>query len=202
LRGPRPVRVRGHPEDVYVAAADLQDVDKVFGTHRFQNSATAIDLGFYVARSYSLMKPPRTCRRLIRSWKRSATGSRAGAGARWTPRSRLASPAHAAVVELAAAWRDPAAWEGMTEAGGLRMPADVMGAVALDQLVLHGWDLAGATGQSFTCDPASTAAVLAFTGASARPPGTGCSGRWPMTRECADVRPGARISQPRPAWDA
>ena len=105
----------------------------------FQNSATAIDLGFYAARSYSLMKPPRTGRRLIRSWKRSATGSRAGAGARWTPRSRRASPAHAAVVELAAAWRDPAAWEGMTEAGGLRMPADVMGAVALDQLVLHGW---------------------------------------------------------------
>ena len=89
----------------------------------FQNSATGIDLGFYVARSYSLMKPPRTGRRLIRSWERSATGSRAGAGARWTPRSRLASPAHAAVVELAAAWRDPAAGEGMTEAGGLRMPA-------------------------------------------------------------------------------
>jgi uncharacterized protein (TIGR03086 family) len=147
----------------------------------FQNSATAIDLGFYAARSYSLMKPPRTGRRLIRSWKRSATGSRAGAGARWTPRSRLAHPAHAAVVELAAAWRDPAAGEGMTEAGGLRMPADVMGAVALDQLVLHGWDLAGATSQSFTCDPASTAAVLAFTGVSARPLGTGCSARWPMT---------------------
>jgi hypothetical protein len=73
----------------------------------------------------------------------------------------------------------------MTEAGGLRMPADVMGAVALDQLLLHDWDLAGATSQSFTCDPASTAAVLAFTGASARPPGTGCSARWPMTRECA-----------------
>jgi hypothetical protein len=69
----------------------------------------------------------------------------------------------------------------MTEAGGLRMPADVMGAVALDQLVLHGWDLAGATSQSFTCDPASTAAVLAFTGVSARPLGTGCSARWPMT---------------------
>ena len=166
----------------------------------FQNAATGIDLGFYVARSYSLMKPPRTGRRLIRSWERSATGSRAGAGARWTPRSRLAHPAHAAVVELAAAWRDPAAWEGMTEAGGLRMPADVMGAVALDQLVLHGWDLAGATSQSFTCDPASTAAVLAFTGASARPPGTGCSARWPMTRERADIRPGARISQSRPAW--
>ena len=33
----------------------------------FQNSATGPDLGFYAARSYSLMRPPRTGRRLIRS---------------------------------------------------------------------------------------------------------------------------------------
>jgi uncharacterized protein (TIGR03086 family) len=71
--------------------------------------------------------------------------------------------------ELAEAWRDPAAWEGMTEAGGARLPAEVMGAAALDELVMHGWDLARATGQPFTCDPASTAAVLAFTSASAQP---------------------------------
>jgi uncharacterized protein (TIGR03086 family) len=70
---------------------------------------------------------------------------------------------------LAEAWRDPAAWEGMTEAGGVTMPAEMMGAVALDELVLHGWDLARGTGQPFTCDPDSTAAVLAFTSASAQP---------------------------------
>jgi hypothetical protein len=40
----------------------------------FRNSATSSDLGFYAARSYSLMKPPRTGRRLIRSWERSAAG--------------------------------------------------------------------------------------------------------------------------------
>jgi uncharacterized protein (TIGR03086 family) len=71
--------------------------------------------------------------------------------------------------EPAGAWRDPKAWEGMAEAGGVTMPADVMGAVALDELVLHGWDLARATEQPFTCDPVSTAAVLAFTSASAQP---------------------------------
>jgi uncharacterized protein (TIGR03086 family) len=71
--------------------------------------------------------------------------------------------------DLAEAWRAPSAWEGMTEAGGLRMPAEVTGLVALDELVMHGWDLARATGQSFTCDPASTEAVLAFTSESARP---------------------------------
>jgi uncharacterized protein (TIGR03086 family) len=71
--------------------------------------------------------------------------------------------------DLVAAWRDPTAWEGTTEAGGVRMPAEIMGLVALDELVMHGWDLARATGQSFTCDPASTEAVLAFTSESARP---------------------------------
>jgi uncharacterized protein (TIGR03086 family) len=71
--------------------------------------------------------------------------------------------------DLVEAWREPAAWEGMTEAGGLRMPAEVMGLVALDELVMHGWDLARATGQSFGCDTASAEAVLAFTSESARP---------------------------------
>jgi hypothetical protein len=33
----------------------------------FQNSASTLDLVFYAARSYSLMRPPRTARRLIRS---------------------------------------------------------------------------------------------------------------------------------------
>jgi len=71
--------------------------------------------------------------------------------------------------ELVEAWRQPGAWEGMTEAGGVQMPAEVMGVVALDELVMHGWDLARATQQSFGCDPASAEAVLAFTSESARP---------------------------------
>jgi uncharacterized protein (TIGR03086 family) len=71
--------------------------------------------------------------------------------------------------ELVEAWGDPVAWEGMTEAGGVKMPAEQMGVVVLDELVLHGWDLARATGQSFTCDDGSTAAVLAFTSATATP---------------------------------
>ena len=73
------------------------------------------------------------------------------------------------LAQLADAWRDPLAWTGMAEAGGVTMPAEQMGAVALDELVLHGWDLARATGQSFTCDPDSTAAVLAFSTESAQP---------------------------------
>jgi hypothetical protein len=40
----------------------------------FRNSAIVPDLGIYAARSYSLIRPPRTGRRLIRSWERSAGG--------------------------------------------------------------------------------------------------------------------------------
>jgi uncharacterized protein (TIGR03086 family) len=54
---------------------------------------------------------------------------------------------------LAAAWKDPAAWEGMTEAGGVSLPATVMGVVALNEVTLHGWDLARATGQPYEADP-------------------------------------------------
>jgi uncharacterized protein (TIGR03086 family) len=68
---------------------------------------------------------------------------------------------------LVAAWRDPAAWEGETTVGGVTMPAAQMGVVTLDELVLHGWDLARATGQPFDCDPADAEAVLGFTTAVA-----------------------------------
>jgi uncharacterized protein (TIGR03086 family) len=70
---------------------------------------------------------------------------------------------------LADAWSKPSAWEGMTEAGGVTMPAEVTGVVALDEVVLHGWDLARATGQEFRCDPANAEAVLGFTERSAQP---------------------------------
>jgi uncharacterized protein (TIGR03086 family) len=71
--------------------------------------------------------------------------------------------------ELVEAWRDPAAWERTTQAGGVTMPAEAMGVVVLDELVLHGWDLAKATGQDFRCDPAHAAVVLEFTADSAKP---------------------------------
>ena len=70
---------------------------------------------------------------------------------------------------LAEAWRDPAAWEGVTAAGGLTMPGDVAASVAVDELVLHGWDLAKATGQDFRCDDASTETVYEFTAAMSEP---------------------------------
>lgn len=57
--------------------------------------------------------------------------------------------------ELAETWRDPAAWTGATRAGGVDLPGEVAGIVAADELVVHGWDLARATGQPYAPDEAA-----------------------------------------------
>jgi uncharacterized protein (TIGR03086 family) len=56
---------------------------------------------------------------------------------------------------LADAWDAPDAWDGMTQAGGQDLPAAMAGRIALDELVVHGWDIAQATGQPFDCDAAT-----------------------------------------------
>lgn len=70
----------------------------------------------------------------------------------------------AQVPAMVAAWRDPEAWQGMTRAGGVDLPGQVGGLVALDEIVLHGWDLARATGQPYDCDDATAEACMAFVG--------------------------------------
>ena len=66
------------------------------------------------------------------------------------------------LAALADAWRDPSAWTGMTKAGGVELPGEVAGLVALDELVVHGWDVARATGQTYDCDAPSLEAVHDF----------------------------------------
>jgi uncharacterized protein (TIGR03086 family) len=68
------------------------------------------------------------------------------------------------VPALVAAWREPGAWEGMTRAGGVDLPGEVGGLVALDEVVLHGWDLARATSQDYDCDDATAQACMQFVG--------------------------------------
>lgn len=57
--------------------------------------------------------------------------------------------------ELPEAWQQPGAWDGDTQAGGFNFPAAIAGRVAVNELVLHGWDLARATGQEYTPGDAS-----------------------------------------------
>jgi uncharacterized protein (TIGR03086 family) len=71
---------------------------------------------------------------------------------------RTAYPAR--LAELARAWQEPGAWEGMTRAGGVDFPGEVGGIIALTEVVIHGWDVAVATGQDYDIDPATAEAVL------------------------------------------
>ncbi|MBQ0951479.1 TIGR03086 family metal-binding protein [Streptomyces sp. RK76] len=73
----------------------------------------------------------------------------------------------AALGELAEAWRDPEAWTGMTRAGGIDLPGEVAGAVVADELVIHGWDLARATGQEYAPDAAALRAAHGLLAAAA-----------------------------------
>ncbi|WP_311931158.1 TIGR03086 family metal-binding protein [Microbispora sp. H11081] len=66
----------------------------------------------------------------------------------------------ARLAELAEAWRDPSAWTGTAEIGGGVLPAEVAGTSALDEILVHGWDLAVATGSAYPADdPALANAV-------------------------------------------
>lgn len=53
------------------------------------------------------------------------------------------------VRALGAAWDSPTAWQGSPDVLGLELPNEVWGRIALTELVVHGWDLATATGQPF-----------------------------------------------------
>jgi uncharacterized protein (TIGR03086 family) len=66
------------------------------------------------------------------------------------------------LAALAEAWRDNAAWTGMTQAGGVDLPGEVAGAVALDEVIVHSWDLAVATGQPYYCPDALVEAAMGF----------------------------------------
>lgn len=63
---------------------------------------------------------------------------------------------------LAQAWADPAAWTGMTAAGGVELPGEVAGLVAVDEVLVHGWDLVRATGQPFAVDDGLVEGALGF----------------------------------------
>lgn len=88
----------------------------------------------------------------------SADGSRLGSDWRTRIRERLAA--------LAAAWQRDAAWTGMAKAGGVEMPGEVAGIVALNEVVVHGWDVAAASGQRFDCEPHLLEAAYGFVRAS------------------------------------
>lgn len=94
--------------------------------------------------------------------KDTAAGSQAPVadGSRLGPDWRMRISGRAA--ELASAWQDETAWTGMTRAGGVDLPGEVAGSVAINEIVVHGWDVATATGHGYACATDLVQAALGF----------------------------------------
>ena len=65
------------------------------------------------------------------------------------------------------AWSTPEAWAGTRNVMGNATPAADVGAMLLMETALHGWDVATATGQEFSADDRTAAALLRIVQAQA-----------------------------------
>ena len=127
---------------------------------------------------------------------RKETGERDGPteAQRREPRSGVARPDRGDLHALADAWQEPEAWEGSTKAGGIDLPAEVAGLVVLDELVVHGWDIAVASGQRYQPAGPEVDAAMSFVGsfeARRRQPlrSGGPGRRRPAARSAERLRP-------------
>jgi uncharacterized protein (TIGR03086 family) len=84
----------------------------------------------------------------------------AGVGSRLPADWRTRIPRDLAT--LAEAWAQPGAWDGTTRIAGMDSPAAMVGVTVADELVVHSWDLAQATGQRYQADPAAVGAARSF----------------------------------------
>ena len=107
------------------------------------------------------------------------------------------------LAALATAWRDPDASQGMTRAGGVDLPGEIAGSVALAEVVIHGWDIARAIGQPYECDPATVQACLAHL---AQFDTSGTEGMFgpavPIADDAPDLDRVIALSGRDPAWRA
>lgn len=97
------------------------------------------------------------------SFERRATS--AAVGPELTERDFASEPDYAAryraqLDRALAAWAPDEVWASEIDTGSGTMPAAAIAEMILMEMVLHGWDLATATGQDYTC-PDDVAAVVA-----------------------------------------
>jgi uncharacterized protein (TIGR03086 family) len=103
--------------------------------------------------------------------------------------------------DLSSAWKDPAAWTGTGTARGAAMPATAVGTAAMNELIMHSWDLARATGQDYAADPRTLEVLVEFL--SPGPP-EGVPGlfgpRVPATDEDTLLEQSLALAGRRPNW--
>jgi uncharacterized protein (TIGR03086 family) len=66
------------------------------------------------------------------------------------------------LADMAAAWASPDAWEGTTRIAGMESPAQMVGCVGAEEVLVHTWDLAVATDRDFATTPEVIAAARFF----------------------------------------
>lgn len=66
----------------------------------------------------------------------------------------------AQIARAVQAWSDPEAWQRELGVMGSTTPAADVAAMLIAEMVLHGWDVARATGQDYHCDDQVAQAVL------------------------------------------
>jgi uncharacterized protein (TIGR03086 family) len=66
----------------------------------------------------------------------------------------------AQIARAVDAWSKPEAWAGDRNVMGSATPAADIAAMLIAEMVLHGWDIAQATGQDYRCDDGVAQAVL------------------------------------------
>ncbi|MEV3936887.1 TIGR03086 family metal-binding protein [Glycomyces sp. NPDC049804] len=104
---------------------------------------------------------------------------------------------------LAEAWSSEGAWEGHAVAGGVVLPASIMGLVALNELAVHGWDLARATGQDFRLPSDTVANLVEFVAQDAHDQSAREGIYGPVVTLPADAAPQDRLialTGRNPAW--
>ncbi len=111
----------------------------------------------------------------------SADASKLGSDWRTRIPQRLAA--------LAEAWRAEDAWTGTTHVGGQDLPSEVAGVVALDEVIVHGWDLAVASGQPYRGEPELVEAAFGFVCETVERNPQGVPGLFGPARPVADDAP-------------
>lgn len=106
------------------------------------------------------------------------------------PEGQWAQACGDAAAATAAAWADPAAWEGEASMGGAPMPAAAIGTMMVAEFAVHAWDLAVATGRPVEVQDGLGAVVLE--GVSAMAP-AGRDGGW--------FRPEVAVPAAAPAFE-
>jgi uncharacterized protein (TIGR03086 family) len=129
--------------------------------------------------------------------QKEPTPSGAGAGLTDGWRQRIQGD----LARLAEAWTDPAAYTGETHAGPVTMSGAETASVALNEVTVHGWDLAHATGQSYHADRATVENCAEWVTAFEAPADGGVFG--PPVPTSADAAPVDRLvglTGRDPAW--